>query len=93
MKLTKTGIAGTMESSDAYVEVAPGQNGVEIQLESTVMGQFGKHISSLIQEVAKEQGLEDVQIKVMDKGALDCTLKARVLTAICRATDRDFNWE
>ena len=45
MKLIKTGMAGTVESGDILVEVektaAPG---VEIQLDSTVMGLYGRRI-------------------------------------------------
>ena len=35
---------GTMESSDAYVEIGPGENGIHIELGSVVQAQFGDAI-------------------------------------------------
>ena len=37
MKIVKYATAGTLESSDAYVEIEPGENGVTIQLEISVL--------------------------------------------------------
>lgn len=41
--------AGTMESSDAYVEIEPNENGLEIRLESVVLQQFGQDIEQSVQ--------------------------------------------
>ena len=56
MKILRAASAGTMESSDAYVEIEPGTDGVKIQLESVVGGQFGDAIETVICEVLKENG-------------------------------------
>lgn len=93
MNLKKTGLAGTFESSDVFVEVIPTEDKLEIQLDSTVASQFGKHIRSLATEIAKEEDLSTGLIKIHDKGALDCTIKARIKTAITRAIDGNYNWE
>lgn len=83
MDITMRASAGTMESSDAYVQIEPG-TGIEITLESVVAGQFGDAIREAIREVLAEQGVENATVHVVDRGALDCVLRARVETAVLR---------
>ena len=83
MEIMKNASAGTMESSDAYVEIEPAQ-GLEIQLESVVAQQFGDAIRTVVKDVLTEQGVENAKIRVVDRGALECVLRARIETAIVR---------
>ncbi|MEG0018967.1 MAG: citrate lyase acyl carrier protein [Oscillospiraceae bacterium] len=85
MKIMKNAVAGTLESSDAYVKVEPSNSGIEIVLESVVMAQFGEDIKASIAEVLKENDVTSGKIFVNDRGAIDCTIRARVETAIKRA--------
>ena len=39
----------------------------------------------------KNLDVNDVKIRVVDKGALDCTLKARVECAVFRSTEQSEN--
>lgn len=87
MEILKRASAGTMESSDAYVEIEPGQNGLDIQLESVVLGQFGDAIEATVREVLQEQGVTNASIRVVDRGALECVLRARVETAVLRGKE------
>lgn len=94
MELIKTGMAGTVESGDILVEVeksaAPG---VEIELDSTVMGLYGRQIRQVISETVAQCGLDGIKVTASDKGALDCTIRARVKTAILRACDScEYGW-
>ena len=57
MKILKNASAGTMESSDAYVEIEPG-TGINLELESVVAQQFGDSIRTAVAEVLQEQGIE-----------------------------------
>ena len=84
MEIRKVASAGTMESSDVYVEVEPGTNGVQLELESVVLQQFGDAIRAVVQDVFQEQGIENAKVRVVDRGALECVLRARVETAIVR---------
>ena len=84
-ELVKRAVAGTMESSDAYVELEPGVNGIELDIDSVVIHQFGAQIRSVVQEVLSEQGVTNARVKLIDRGALDCVIRARVETAIVRA--------
>ena len=80
--------AGTLESSDAYVEIAPredGQKGIELELESPVLMQFGDEIRESVLEMLKRTELESAWVRVVDRGALDCVIRARVETAAKRA--------
>ena len=83
MEIKKLASAGTMESSDAYVEIEPA-TGLEITLESVVSQQFGESIRQVVRDVLTEQGVENAKIRVVDRGALECVIRARVETAIVR---------
>lgn len=86
MKINKVAKAGTLESNDALIMIMPNDNtGVEVEVESIVMKQFGEQIKKVILEKATELELDGVKIQVQDKGALDYTLKARLTTAVARA--------
>lgn len=88
MKITRNGVAGTMESSDLMVLVAPNEDGrIKIELESSVKNQFGTKIYELIQTVLNEYDVKEALVKVDDHGALDCTIRARLETAIMRAAE------
>lgn len=76
--------AGTLESSDVYVEIEPCEQGVEIQVESVVKAQFGGAIESAVRETLAACGVERARLTVSDRGALDCVLRARVETAVSR---------
>ncbi|MBE6944807.1 MAG: citrate lyase acyl carrier protein [Ruminococcaceae bacterium] len=84
MEIKKLASAGTMESSDAYVEIEPGTDGVEIQLDSVVMAQFGEDILTVVRQVLGDLGVEKAKVRVVDRGALDCVIRARVETAVLR---------
>lgn len=88
MTILKRASAGTMESSDAYVEIEPGQNGLNIHLESVVLAQFGDAIENTVREVLGEQGVTDANVRVIDRGALDCVIRARVEAAVLRGKEK-----
>lgn len=83
MDIVKNAVAGTMESSDVYVEIEPA-DGLNIQLESVVKQQFGDQIISAVRQVLEENNVEKANVRVVDRGALECVIRARVETAVCR---------
>ena len=95
MKLITTGNAGTMESNDIMITVEPSDaGGVQVELTSSVYQQLGKQIIAVIRETAADYGVENALITAVDKGALDCTVRARVATALTRAAQwHDYTWE
>ena len=84
VEILKRAFAGTMESSDAYVEIEPAGDGLHVVLESVVQAQFGDDIHSVIREVLAENGVENASVRVVDRGALECVIRARVETAVLR---------
>lgn len=85
MEIKKTAMAGTLESSDAQITVEPGENGIELTIESSVIHQYGKQIRSVLLETLDRLEVKNAKVAVVDKGALDCTLKARMECAVFRA--------
>ena len=88
MEILKPAMAGTLESSDAQVTVEPGTDGIQLTLSSSVMNQYGRQIKATVLETLERLGVENAQVTVVDKGALDCTLKARVECAVFRSCGR-----
>ncbi len=84
MEILKSASAGTIESSDAYVEIEPKKDGLDIQIESVVKEQFGEEICSAVKDVLAENGIKNAQVRIVDRGALECVIRARVETAILR---------
>lgn len=94
MQIVQPAMAGTMESSDIMIRIEPGGVGVELSLESSVLSQFGKQIESVIRGSLAELGVESARVTAVDKGALDCTVRARVMTAAYRgAGQENHSWE
>ena len=91
MIIQKKACAGTLESSDIYVEVSPLPqcSGIKLDLNSVVYAQFGKEIENVIMETLAELGVEDAQVAASDRGAVDCTIRARVETAVCRGREEE----
>ncbi len=86
----KNAIAGTLESGDILIQIAPAsESGLHIDLESTVAYQFGAQIKKVITETLTSLGVDTAEVKATDKGALDCTIRARVTAAAVRATGKD----
>ncbi len=82
--------AGTLESGDIMVQISPSEKeGIEINLNSTVAYQFGNQIKAVITETLEGLGINSATVTATDKGALDCTIRARVTAAAVRATGKD----
>ncbi|MCR5732063.1 MAG: citrate lyase acyl carrier protein [Sphaerochaetaceae bacterium] len=85
MEILKPAMAGTLESSDAQVTVEPGNGKIEFSLESSVMNQYGRQIRQTVLETLDRLGVTSANVTMVDKGALDCTIKARVECAVMRS--------
>ena len=95
MEIVKPAMAGTLESSDAQVMVEPGDNGIELFLKSSVMNQYGRQIKATVLETLERLEVKNARVTVVDKGALDCTLKARVECAVFRSagvSEKNIPW-
>lgn len=95
MEITTTAIAGTVESSDIMITVSPNdEKKIAINLNSSVEKQFGTRIREVIETTLKYLGIDAVTVDAVDKGALDCTIQARTITAINRALNiKKYDWK
>ena len=89
MIIKKNAVAGTLESNDIYVQVEPNENGVNLELESIVYSQFGEEIEKTVKEVLEYFDVKNVTIRLNDRGAVECAIRARVETALKRAEGMD----
>ena len=86
----KNAFAGTLGSGDIMIQIIPSDaDGLDIRLESSVAYQFGEQIKKVIRETLEQQGINKATVTATDKGALDCTIRARVTAAAVRATGKD----
>ena len=81
------GQAGTLESNDIMITVQKNDKGkgIDISLTSIVLPQYGPMIREVLENTAKKLGQTDLMITAADKGALSCTIEARLCTALLRA--------
>ena len=97
-KLAKYSLGEVTEIEDGFeiqVTVEPGEGSLELSLSSSVMNQYGRQIKAAVLETLERLGVTDARVTVVDKGALDCTLKARVECAVfrsCGASERNIPW-
>lgn len=87
MQIMKNAVAGTLESSDAMITVEPGEGKIQLDISSSVINQYGRQIKETVLETLSRLNVTSGKVTVVDKGALDCTLKARVECAVFRSCD------
>ena len=88
MEIKKAATAGTLESSDCMVTVEPGEGKIDFSLESSVIHQYGNQLRKVALDTLKDLDIDNIRITIVDKGALDCTLKARIEGAVFRSVDQ-----
>lgn len=82
--------AGSLESGDALVRVAPSSaDELSVNINSKVGPRFFASMQESVRAVASELGVVAAAIEVVDRGALDFVLRARVTTALRRAMEVD----
>lgn len=94
MEITRPAVAGTLESSDCQVMIEEGDGKVEFSLESSVINQYGNQIRKVALETLNNLGVNNAKVTMIDKDALDCTIKARIEAAVYRSVlqTEDLPW-
>lgn len=94
MEITRPAVAGTLESSDCQVMIEEGDGKIEFSLESSVINQYGNQIRKVALETLDNLGVNNAKVTIVDKGALDCTIKARIEAAVYRSVlqTEDLPW-
>ncbi|HDL6866383.1 TPA: citrate lyase acyl carrier protein [Yersinia enterocolitica] len=84
MKIIREAVAGTLESSDVMVRIAPlNPPEIDLQIHSSVDKQFGDAIRYSVLALLEQYRVTGVQL-IID---VDCVLQARLETALLRASD------
>lgn len=93
MKIVREALAGTMESSDLMVKIAPAEGELDVVVHSEVIKQFGDQIRKVVNETLRAMEIRQGLIIIEDKGALDCVIRARLQSAILRAAEgTEIDW-
>lgn len=88
MIIKNTSIAGTLESSDVQVTIEPIDSGLELTIQSSVLNQYGRQIKEVAMKTLDKLAVENARVNLNDKGALDCTIEARIEAAVYRSTNQ-----
>lgn len=81
--IASAGINDKKIKSDCYVELELTEfGGIEIDLKSKVEKLYGNHIDSLVTEILSFFEINHARVKIMDSGALDFVIAARIEAAI-----------
>lgn len=82
MKILKNAVAGTLESSDLFIQIEPDEKELTLEIDSVVANQYMDSIRAAVLETLKEFDVSTGKIFIKDKGALDCVIRARMETAL-----------
>ncbi|MEB3429191.1 citrate lyase acyl carrier protein [Citroniella saccharovorans] len=86
MNIEKEAASGSLQSNDCLVRVFP-DNDLKIEIQSSVMKEFGHIIREVAEGMLKELKVQKGKVIIEDKGALDFTIRARIETAVKRSNE------
>lgn len=82
------GQAGTLESCDARVTVELlAEAGVTVEVEGPMKAVFGDAVRAVAEEELARGEVSGARVRIVDRGALDYVIRARVRCALARALD------
>lgn len=81
MDIDRAAAAGTMESSDVYIMATPASELI-IEIRSPNLEVYGAKMRQSLEEIIAAKGIKSGRFIVDDRGALDCTLRARAESVI-----------
>lgn len=93
--LLKDAQSGTTDKSDALVYVKQKNDVREVMVESSVQSLYGMQIKKLALKILEEKNINNISVKIVDKGALEFTIRARIMSALSRASEGEIKdeWE
>ena len=84
-EIIKTASVGNVDqNADCVITIEPGKNGLELELQSLVAAQYGDAIKASTMDELKKYGIENAKLTIVDRGAIDCVLRARLEAVIKR---------
>ena len=93
VSFAEAGNSGGRTRSDCLVKLEPvSSGGISIDLHSKVKPMFGDSIETLTRDLISFYGIEDINIKIEDTGALPWVIAARLESAVKQLTDIFLTW-
>lgn len=86
MEIRKESICGSENSYDILVKIEPAENGIDVEVSSNSGEEQFKKIKNLVDQILNFYGIVNAKITIKDFGAPDFIIKARMETAIKRAS-------
>ncbi len=86
MQIKRKAICGSENKGDIRVAIEPGQQGLEINISSTYGKQFYTQIAETVNNIINKCGIINAKINILDNGALDFVVKARMESAIMKGS-------
>jgi citrate lyase subunit gamma (acyl carrier protein) len=93
-KTPPTGQAGTLESCDCRIILEITDcNTISIEVEGPMKDVFGAAVTEVAMTTLKRKNIESANLKIMDRGALDYVVEARIEAAISAAFKEEVRYE
>ena len=80
----RASVGNAKQNADCVIEIKPRSKGVKINLDSLVKNQYGDAIKRAVKSELKKQDVEAAEITIIDRGAIDPVLRARLECVIKR---------
>lgn len=77
-------VGNVAQNADCVINIKPRQKGIKINLDSLVKNQFGDQIIKTVKDELKNQDIRSAEISIVDRGAIDPVLRARLECVIKR---------
>ena len=71
-----------VEDSDIQIEVRKIKEGISIDIRSAIISPHDQHIKQVIKDFLNSNNITNVEINVIDNGALDYVIKLRLQNAL-----------
>ncbi|MBQ9387738.1 MAG: citrate lyase acyl carrier protein [Lachnospiraceae bacterium] len=75
------------QNADCVITIEPGTGGIELDFTSTVEIQYGDAMKEAIYDELSKYGIDDARVTVVDRGAIDPVLRARMEAVIKRGME------
>ena len=87
MEILKAAVAGTLESSDCMVTIEPAKSGLQLELESAVMQQYGRRIAEVAMETLDRLNVQNARVSIVDKVLLTARSRQELNVQQCALPD------
>ena len=80
----KATVGNANQNADCVVTIEPRARGIKLYLDSLVKNQYGDSIEKAVMSELKKQEVSAAKVTIVDRGAIDPILRARLEVAIKR---------